>query len=369
MLEMCNQDFHLKKPPEILFLRLTDQCNLHCMYCYADSKSSGPIMNMRIMEKVLGEAKDWGVPLVHLDGGEPLLHPKFSSILDLVTRNGFLIGMVTNSTLLDKDIASKLSETNVNQIMTNIDGRKETHDKLRGKSGAYNSVTKALTTLEDYGLLKKTVIATVLTKLNYKEIPYVIESIKGYLVMEYRLITFMPVGRGTTYKENLIMNKKDWLAFTYDILPRIFAEKVNVSLSFAHMLLFQVLKNVGLDTDAMNLVMDKMRLIKGPIGCEGGERVMIISSDGKVSPCPHLPHLCAPGNVSDHSLQYFWNSQVFRNFRRNKHRIPEDCKPCTFVKFCKGGCQAFKYSYGSSLTEKDPRCRLFEEMRREIDNG
>ena len=365
----------LSEPPEILYLRLTHKCNLNCMYCCQDSKHYGPLMDLRIVKKALKEAKEYGVKLIHLDGGEPLLHPRFLNIIDLIVKHDFLVGIATNSTLLTKNVIAKLSDINLNQILTNIDGREALHNKLRGSHLAFKRTIKALSILKEFDLLRKTVIATVLTKLNYKEIPQIIEMVerdyKG--IREYRIITLIPIKRGGDHKGVLLMEKYDWMTFIYGTLPKILSRKIGVKISFSQMLLFQVLKNVrfsnGSIEEVLPLIMDKIRGLKGVFGCEGGERIMIIDVDGRALPCPHLPDLSTSLTIERTSLELLWNSEVFKAFRKNKYSLPIECRDCIFSDFCKGGCQAYKYASGVNLEERDPRCKIFEEIRRELKDG
>ncbi|MBU7047626.1 MAG: radical SAM protein [Theionarchaea archaeon] len=361
-----DQEFYREEPPATIHLRLTEQCNLNCVYCLVDAKEfSAHVMQMEFIEKVLNMARQWGVSKVNLSGGEPLLHPDFSSILESAERNDLKIGIATNGLLLSKEVAAHLAEASVFSILLNIDGTKDIHDNLRGKPGAFESACHALDILETHGLIEKISIATILTAQNCRIVPAIIRIIEEYPVKEYRLTTLMPVGRGKTSRDKFSMKKEDWMVFIYGILPKILETRPKVKLSFPYMLLFQILKNVGFSDDTLDTVIEKIDLDSGvPVGCEGAEDVIIVSYKGDVHACPQLPQLAA-GNLKDNSLQYFWNCEVFRDFRKNKFTYPETCLECSFAPACRGGCQAYKINSGNSLTEKDPRCALFEQIRRE----
>lgn len=88
-----------------------DQCNLNCIMCedhspYADDcstrKAQGrlrPIMDQKLLEKVIREAADMGFrEIIPSTMGEPLLYPHFERFLDLCVELGLSINLTTNGT-------------------------------------------------------------------------------------------------------------------------------------------------------------------------------------------------------------------------------------------------------------------------------
>jgi radical SAM protein with 4Fe4S-binding SPASM domain len=357
-----DEDFLREEPPETLYLRITEQCNLACTYCMVNAGTSRKVMDMDTVKKALDEASAWGSPFVHFSGGEPLLHPDFPSILNEAQKKGFDIGLATNGLLLTEAMVEQLSQVSLNACLINIEGEKGVHDTLRGKAGAYESALRAFHLLEAHGLISTVIIATVLTTENYENVFDLTKMLEDYPIKEYRLATLMPAGRAKN--NTLPMKKKDWEAFIYGILPHLLENRLTVKLSFPYMLFFQILKNVGFSKDEQTTIVKKLELEKfSHVGCEGAEDIVIVSCTGDIQPCPQLSQLTA-GTLKEGSLQSFWNSQLFLDFRKNKYTYPESCVDCSFVEACRGGCQAYKINSGSPVSEKDPRCALFEEIRR-----
>lgn len=70
-------------------------------------------------------------PDVMLWGGEPLLCPFFQELTELLRRNGFGLGLVTNGTRIDR--YADLLRREFKRIYVSIDGNREVHDRIRGK--------------------------------------------------------------------------------------------------------------------------------------------------------------------------------------------------------------------------------------------
>jgi len=83
------------------FIEITNECNLSCGFC---AVSSRPAVHMALhtFEAVAAQVKPFaGVISLHVLG-EPFMHPRFPDILNICSRLGLRVNLVTNGTLLDK---------------------------------------------------------------------------------------------------------------------------------------------------------------------------------------------------------------------------------------------------------------------------
>lgn len=91
--------------------------------------------------KILKEFKAFK-PTICLFGGEPLLYPEFSRLVEEIDEVGFRQHLITNGTLLEK-----LDETTIkklDRITISINGLKDVHDKIVGVEGAYERAMSGL---------------------------------------------------------------------------------------------------------------------------------------------------------------------------------------------------------------------------------
>jgi len=82
-------------------IELTDNCNLHCDYCYRNSEYKNPLskyINFKGLKKFLLENKKKNLLEIGVTGGEPTLHPEFIKIMKFLLKNFELVELVTNGT-------------------------------------------------------------------------------------------------------------------------------------------------------------------------------------------------------------------------------------------------------------------------------
>ena len=83
-----------------IYLEITDACNLNCPFCTNEKGHS--FLSFAEIERYIQEIKEI-TPYIYLHVlGEPLLHPDFSRILNLLDKEAMQLQLVTNGTLLGK---------------------------------------------------------------------------------------------------------------------------------------------------------------------------------------------------------------------------------------------------------------------------
>ena len=94
--------------PPLMILSVTRHCNLRCAGCFVQEhdRPAGNELSMTELRTILSDARDLGVSMVALAGGEPLTRPE---ILDVVADfPELLFPLVTNGSLLDEAVLTKL---------------------------------------------------------------------------------------------------------------------------------------------------------------------------------------------------------------------------------------------------------------------
>jgi MoaA/NifB/PqqE/SkfB family radical SAM enzyme len=121
--------------PAAVSFTITGACNLRCEMCTTRSEHPQH-MAPSLFLKVLREVRHSFPlrPVVHLIGGEPLLHPQLVVLIRGARQLGFSVAMTTNGFLLARKAASLLD---LRQITVSIDGPEDVHDRIRGVTGSY----------------------------------------------------------------------------------------------------------------------------------------------------------------------------------------------------------------------------------------
>ncbi|MFC1504480.1 radical SAM protein [Spirochaetota bacterium] len=120
--------FNIKKPI-LAGIKVTHACNLKCRHCPFWEKDN-KYLSFSDVKSSFEKLHDLGVRIVIIEGGEPFLWKDGEhDIRDVVTEAKklfFSVGITTNGTFpLDAD---------ADVIWVSLDGLKETHDSIRGKS-------------------------------------------------------------------------------------------------------------------------------------------------------------------------------------------------------------------------------------------
>ena len=83
-----------------IYLEITDACNLNCPFCTYEKGHS--FMSLDKIEDYIRQIKPFCSYIYLHILGEPLLHPDFEKILEILDDNEMNLQLVTNGTLLDK---------------------------------------------------------------------------------------------------------------------------------------------------------------------------------------------------------------------------------------------------------------------------
>lgn len=180
-----------------LELQITKRCNLRCKHCFV---GKGGEVDLPI-DKIYKILKDFeelqGLRLI-ITGGEPLLHPQFYKINNLLPKLAFRKILFTNGIILTEAWLNKL---NVQEIQISLDGIKEGHESLRGKNTfdrTLSAIKRAITKGFDVS------VATVIHKKNLHEFDKLEELIKNLGVREWTVDAL-------TLSGNLKFNQDFWV--------------------------------------------------------------------------------------------------------------------------------------------------------------
>ncbi|MEW6027565.1 MAG: radical SAM protein [Planctomycetota bacterium] len=122
----------------------TFKCNFACAYCFEQGVRDERTMSDQTADEVIEflkrkaiEKNSQKVRLMFY-GGEPLMNPKAiiriaTALKQWAAERGikFSFGMITNGSLVKKDIIEQLAKLGLTSIRITLDGDKETHDKRR----------------------------------------------------------------------------------------------------------------------------------------------------------------------------------------------------------------------------------------------
>ncbi|MDH5537412.1 MAG: radical SAM protein, partial [Betaproteobacteria bacterium] len=98
-------------PGPVVIWNLIRRCNLTCRHCYsisADTDFPGELSTLEVF-RAMDDLKAFGVPVLILSGGEPLLRPDIYDIAARAKAMGFYTGLSSNGTLIDESNIGRIA--------------------------------------------------------------------------------------------------------------------------------------------------------------------------------------------------------------------------------------------------------------------
>lgn len=152
-------------------LVVTVNCNFRCQMCtfwchphWTPELKKDP--SLELVKHWIKSFSEFGIKEIEIGGGEALLRPDFTEILNTVHSYGMTAGVTTNGWLVGGEI---IPFPKVDAMEISIDGAKpETHDKIRGIKGAFERAIKTIEIAKKNGCTPR--LNFVIQKDNYLEL-------------------------------------------------------------------------------------------------------------------------------------------------------------------------------------------------------
>ncbi|MFB3884058.1 MAG: radical SAM protein [Thermodesulfobacteriota bacterium] len=168
--------------PSLRYLefQITDRCNLRCRHCYIGDGLRQDLPMAKIL-KVLQEFEEIQGLRLLISGGEPLLHPHFWEMNDVLRDYAFRSVLLSNGTLITREIAGRFR---VHEVQLSLDGMKEGHESIRGE-GTFEKALQAIENLQEANI--QVSIATMIHRKNLKEFDQLSSFIQSKNIGEWNV--------------------------------------------------------------------------------------------------------------------------------------------------------------------------------------
>jgi Fe-coproporphyrin III synthase len=147
------------------------RCNLSCRHCYS---SSGPsrteMLSRALVETLVVDAAAQAYDAISISGGEPLMWAGLRDTLALAKACGLVTTLTTNLIPMTPRRLARLARL-VDAMAISLDGMPRSHDRIRGKRGAFTGMLRRLPALRDSGIPFGFIFT--LTQSNLHELPWV----------------------------------------------------------------------------------------------------------------------------------------------------------------------------------------------------
>ncbi|MGA8439213.1 MAG: radical SAM protein [Candidatus Sulfotelmatobacter sp.] len=180
-----------QRAPMQVTIEVTRRCPLECQHCYnnlpmGDQAARGREMTTEEHFRMLDEMVEMGCFWLIYTGGEIFARKDFLEIYTYAKKNGFLITLFTNGTLINEKIADYLVEWPPFAIEISLYGRtRETYEALTMIPGSFDRCLRGIKLLRERGLPLK--LKTVATTINKHEVSAMRQFAEEELGVEFKM--------------------------------------------------------------------------------------------------------------------------------------------------------------------------------------
>lgn len=351
--QLLPKDLQIDYTREIVW-NVTNECNSHCVHCYADAKEKAPdevstAQAKAILDNIAESAARKGEKYcICWAGGEPLLREDIFELMEYAKLKGLFQHIVTNGSLVDENVARKLKEAGIKFTCFSLDSfSAETHDRLKGK-GSHARALRAIEASMKAGIFQ--VPLCVVTKNNFDEIEDFRKQCLERFGCEPYFDRLVGIGRakGEIF-EKFALSREQFKQIYESRYARIreYIEQGKAT-QIPVMELFDLVPFM----DTPKSQQDRMYLSWG-VGCQACRFWLGLNYNGDVWPCFRLPYKL--GNLLSQSLDEVEASEMF-NTIRNRTGKRGKCATCEHVSLCGGGCLSDTYGITGDMFNEYPYC-------------
>jgi heme d1 biosynthesis radical SAM protein NirJ len=180
----------------VVIWNLIRRCNLACKHCYATSADidfAGELSTDEVYS-VMDDLQAFGVSVLILSGGEPLLRPDIFEISKRAKEMGFYVGLSSNGTLINDSNITDIEGIGYDYVGVSLDGMRDTHDRFRRKQGAFDDSIQGIRLCHEAGI--KIGLRFTLTQDNATELPDLLQLMRDEDIDKFYLSHLNYAGRG-----------------------------------------------------------------------------------------------------------------------------------------------------------------------------
>jgi len=172
---------YLPSKPLDVICEISYVCNLECPTCFRwTAKPDEHELTADQWKTALTRLKQWlGTFNLTFTGGEPFLRKDILEIFRFAADNGIVTGVVSNGSLIDKELARKIVASGLDGLTLSLNSMvPEIHNKTRGTNGAFNEVMRAIDNMRDRQGMRL-VLSTTIVKDSVGGLVDVVEFVKA----------------------------------------------------------------------------------------------------------------------------------------------------------------------------------------------
>jgi len=349
-------------PGPVVIWNLIRRCNLNCKHCYSLSANvdfPGELSTEEIYA-AMDDLKAFGVPVLILSGGEPLLRPDIFDISRRAKDMGFYVGLSSNGTLIDPPTAERIAEVGYDYVGISLDGIGEVHDRFRREVGAYEAALKGIRLCRDQGI--KVGLRFTMTEHTVASLPGLLDLVDEEEIDKFYLSHLVYAGRGNRYREDDAVHRT-----TREAMDMVFAR----CWDYVQRGLPKEFVTGNNDADGVYLLFwvrkhfpEMEAHIRAKLAAWGGNasgvNVANIDNLGNVHPDTFWWHHTL-GNLRERPFSEIWpdvSDPIMAGLKARPRKITGRCGACRYFDVCGGNTRVRALQLTDDPWAEDPACYL-----------
>ena len=326
---------------------LTIRCNLHCKMClfrHDDSENAELMKNELTAEQWIDlarQAAEAGTLSLLITGGEPLLRPDFCEIWEGIYKQGFILTLYTNATLVTPKVMETLRKYPPHKISVTVYGASpETYEKVTGSAAEFDRAIEGIQQL--ISLPSHVSFRTTVIKDNKDDVGKIYDLIRGRFDPEadYSIAqnVYKAVRGGCADVESCRIKPEDGFLVSVGLAAHRIRADVGERFEQGHV-------DFCWDENATPSELHTSKPHYSLWGCHAGMKSYTVSWDGKLLGCQLFDYFSQEIRGDFHA--------AWERFPEGVHLPPihEECAQCDFAGRCTI-CPAVLYVETGCFTEK-----------------
>jgi MoaA/NifB/PqqE/SkfB family radical SAM enzyme len=272
-------------------------------------------------KRAIYDLRQWIGPCrVQFAGGETFVRTDLTDIIRFATNHDVLTGLVSNGTMITRELAREIVDSGLGYIHISVDGiSPDIHDSIRGLPGVYQKTMTGIDHLIEASKRSglSISIATIIMKKNMHEL---LDLVKWVEARGLDGIIFNPLGPTVDSDPDWYKKTDLWFDELGEI-NRILDRLIEAKKRGARIL------NPPQQFEEMKKYFEKPYLPRRD-NCWVGITNLGVTCDGYIHTCLKMPPL---GNVRDVGVGEVWDSEKAREVRQMIKHCDIHCSPGNFI--------------------------------------
>jgi radical SAM protein with 4Fe4S-binding SPASM domain len=314
-------------------LEITARCNNNCRHCYinlpvGDKVAKEKELSFEEIKEIGNEAVSLGALWCLITGGEPLLREDFFDIYLHLKKQGLLISVFTNASLITKEHIRLFEEYPPRDIEISVYGvSKETYEGITRKAGSFAAFHRGLDLLLGSGL--NVHLKAMALRSNLHEQLAIARFCRERTKDCFRFDPFLHLRYDGEATRNAEIKAE-----------RLSADEI-VALEQSDPERFQALEK---ECDTLIIPQLSLTTTNYLVRCGAGTASFSLSYDGLFRLCPSLWHPDCIYDLKQGTLADAWQNFVaqVRAMRSEREEFLQTCRVCPLINLCMW-CPAHAY--------------------------